>query len=43
MVTSNSAPFLDEVIKPEDHGKVTIMEGPKTVRELVATGIQVIK
>jgi len=40
---SNSAPFLDEVMTPEDRGKVTIMEGPKIVRELVATGIQIIK
>ncbi|KAH8599496.1 hypothetical protein B0O99DRAFT_682272 [Bisporella sp. PMI_857] len=36
------APFLDEVIKPEERDIVTIMEGPKVVKELVATGIQII-
>lgn len=36
------APFLDEVVKPDDRCKITIIEGPPTVRELVQTGLQVL-
>ncbi|PBP27480.1 CCCH zinc finger DNA binding protein [Diplocarpon rosae] len=36
------APFLDEVVSLDDRSKITIMEGPPTVRELKNTGIQVI-
>ncbi|KAG9240178.1 C-x8-C-x5-C-x3-H type zinc finger protein-like protein [Calycina marina] len=36
------APFLDEVVKRDNIDTMTIMEGIKTVRELVATGIKVI-
>ncbi|CAG8956939.1 hypothetical protein HYFRA_00011989 [Hymenoscyphus fraxineus] len=36
------APFLDEVITPEDRYRITIIEGPPVVRELTATGLQVL-
>ncbi|KAI9051371.1 hypothetical protein LZ554_004418 [Drepanopeziza brunnea f. sp. 'monogermtubi'] len=36
------APFLDEVVSHEDRGRITIIEGPPVVRELRATGIQII-
>jgi hypothetical protein len=36
------APFLDEHITPEDRCRITIIEGPPTVHELVATGLQVL-
>jgi hypothetical protein len=35
------APFLDEVVTPEDRCRITIIEGPPTVRELSATGLQI--
>jgi hypothetical protein len=36
------APFLDEVITPDERCRITIIEGPPTVRELSATGLQII-
>ncbi|KAG9233824.1 C-x8-C-x5-C-x3-H type zinc finger protein-like protein [Amylocarpus encephaloides] len=36
------APFLDEIVSVEDRPRITIMEGPPTVRELRATGLRVI-
>ncbi len=36
------APFLDEVVKPDDRCRITILEGPPTVRELSATGLQIL-
>jgi hypothetical protein len=36
------APFLDEVVTRDDRCRITIIEGPPTVRELNATGLQVI-
>jgi hypothetical protein len=36
------APFLDEVVKQDDRCRVTIIEGPPTVRELTSTGLQII-
>lgn len=36
------APFLDEVVTREDRCKITIIEGPPTVRELSATGLQIL-
>lgn len=37
------APFLDQVVTPDDRGRITIIEGPPTVRELTATGLQIMK
>lgn len=36
------APFLDEVITPDDRYRITIIEGPPTVREISATGLQIL-
>ncbi|TAQ84104.1 hypothetical protein B7494_g7569 [Chlorociboria aeruginascens] len=36
------APFLDEVVTHDDHSRITIIEGPPTVRELSQTGIKVL-
>jgi hypothetical protein len=36
------APFLDEVVSPDDRSRITIIEGPPTVRELSATGLQIL-
>ena len=36
------APFLDEVVGQADRSRITIMEGPPAVRELKATGIQIL-
>ncbi|TVY31844.1 hypothetical protein LSUB1_G008757, partial [Lachnellula subtilissima] len=35
------APFLDEVVGQDDRNRITIIEGYPTVRELAATGIQI--
>ncbi|TVY24130.1 hypothetical protein LHYA1_G007805 [Lachnellula hyalina] len=35
------APFLDEVVSQDDRNRITIIEGYPTVRELAATGIQI--
>jgi hypothetical protein len=35
------APFLDEVVTKDDRCRITILEGPPTVRELTATGLQI--
>lgn len=37
------APFLEEVVSHNDRCRVTIIEGPPTVRELSSTGLQIIK
>lgn len=36
------APFLDEIVTPDDKRRITILEGPPTVQELARTGIQII-
>ncbi|KAE8446277.1 hypothetical protein EG329_012363 [Mollisiaceae sp. DMI_Dod_QoI] len=36
------APFLDEVVTADDRNRITILEGPPAVRELHATGIQIL-
>jgi hypothetical protein len=36
------APFLDEVLNQDDRCRITIIEGPPTVRELTNTGIQIL-
>ncbi|RDL35457.1 Uncharacterized protein BP5553_07388 [Venustampulla echinocandica] len=36
------APFLDEVVTPNDRCRITIIEGYPTVRELAATGLQIL-
>ncbi|PMD51482.1 uncharacterized protein K444DRAFT_543963 [Hyaloscypha bicolor E] len=36
------APFLDEVVTQDDHYRITIVEGPRTIRELTATGLQIL-
>ena len=36
------APFLDEVVGPDDRCRITIIEGSPTVREIAATGLQII-
>ncbi|KUJ21578.1 uncharacterized protein LY89DRAFT_378088 [Mollisia scopiformis] len=36
------APFLDEVVTPEDRSRITILEGPPAVRELQSTGLQIL-
>ncbi|PMD45888.1 C-x8-C-x5-C-x3-H type zinc finger protein-like protein [Hyaloscypha variabilis F] len=36
------APFLDEVVTQDDRCRITIIEGPPTVRELVNTGLQIL-
>jgi len=36
------APFLDEVVTQDDRCRITIIEGPPTVRELVSTGLQIL-
>jgi hypothetical protein len=36
------APFIEDVVAAEDRGRITIVEGPPTVRELKATGLQTI-
>jgi hypothetical protein len=36
------APFLDEVVTQDDRCKITIIEGTPTVRELSATGLQIL-
>lgn len=35
------APFIDEIVSPNEKSRITIMEGYPTVRELAATGIQI--
>lgn len=37
------APFLEEVVTQNDKYRVTIVEGPPTVRELASTGLSIIK
>lgn len=37
------APFVDEVVTPDDRRRITIIEGCPTVRELAATGLQILK
>lgn len=36
------APFLDEVVSHDDRSRITIIEGPPAVRELSATGLQIL-
>ncbi|KAF4625676.1 hypothetical protein G7Y89_g12489 [Cudoniella acicularis] len=36
------APFLDEVVTPDDRCRITIIEGCPTVRELAQTGLQIL-
>lgn len=36
------APFLDEVVSHDDRNRICILEGPPIVRELKATGIQIL-
>jgi len=36
------APFLDEVLNQDDRNRVTILEGPPTVRELASTGLNIL-
>lgn len=36
------APFLDKVVTPDDRCRITIIEGPPAVHELVATSLQII-
>jgi hypothetical protein len=36
------APFLDEVVTPDDRSRITILEGPPAVPELQTTGLQIL-
>jgi hypothetical protein len=36
------APFLDEVVTADERSRIAIIQGPPTVRELSATGLQII-
>lgn len=36
------APFLDEIVSSDDKYRITIVEGPPTVRELKLTGLQIL-
>ncbi|CZR65987.1 uncharacterized protein PAC_15887 [Phialocephala subalpina] len=36
------APFIDEVVTPDDRARITILEGPPAVRELQNTGLTIL-